>query len=122
MITDLKRLDEKLKNDLKEAKFELRKPKNLLCNFHFVVSDLTGLYTVSIIDSKETNEKHYTLTDCSPSEVDRWTAKGVSDIIEAYKDDVELKSMKYEDYFKFKVKTLTAQIDLNNEMIEEFSK
>lgn len=122
IITSLKRINKKLNNSLNEAKFELSKPQNLLCKFNFIVSDLSGIYTVNTIDSKESNKKHYKLNDCSPINVARWTKESVNHIIETYKVEqgVELKVMKYNDYFKSKVETLTNQINSNNQMIKSF--
>ena len=123
IITSLERINEKLNNNLKQAKFELSKPQNLLCKFNFIVSDLSGIYTVNTIDSKETNKRHYKLKDCSPINVARWTTESVNHIIETYKVEqgVELKSMKYDDYFKSKIETLTNQINSNNKMIKSFN-
>ena len=122
IITSLERINEKLKSNLKEAKFELMKPKNLVCKFNFIVSDLAGIYTVNTVDSKETNKKHYQLKDCTPSNIARWNKKGVDHIIETYKVEqgVELKAMKFDEFYRLEVEKLTQRIKLNNEMIESF--
>lgn len=120
IITSLERVNEKYNNNLKEAKFELMKPKNLVCEFNFIVSDLHGIYTVNTTYSQETNNKHYQLEDCSPSNVARWTKESVKDIVETYQSEqgIELKVVEYNKFLKSQIEKLTALINSNNKMIK----
>ena len=119
IIKSLKRVNETLKTNLNEAKFELMKPINLVCKFNFVVVDEAGIYSVDT--TKIDNNKHYILKDNSPSNVARWNDKGVQHIIETYKVEqgIKLKAVEYKDFFKSKVQMLKKCIKSNNQMIKE---
>ncbi len=120
IIKSLKRVNETLKTNLNEAKFELMKPINLVCKFNFVVIDEAGIYSV---DTTEVNNiKHYMLKDNTPSNIARWNEKGVEHIIETFKVEqgIKLKAVEYKDFFKSKVEMLKKCIESNNQMIKEF--
>ncbi len=124
MINSLKRVNEKLTANLKEAKFELMKPVNLIGDFNYIVSDSAGIYTVDTSEKDENGNKHYILKDNSPSNISIWSKKGVNHIIETYKSEqgIELISINCKEFFKSKIERLKNCIESNEKMIQTFDK
>ena len=121
MIKSLERVNETLRTNLKEAKFELMKPINLKCEFNYVVSDEASIYTVDTTEADKSNNIHYILKDNTPSNVSRFSKKGVDHIIETYKAEqgIILKSVEYKKFYKSQVEKLENCIESNNKMIQE---
>ena len=108
----------KLNKDLKEANFELIKPKNLVCKFNYVITDVNNIFTISPV-KLENNKNGYILKNNTPSEVIRFNKKGAENILKAFEKDQneQLVIVEYKKYFTQKVERLKMLIESNKKTI-----
>ena len=123
MINSIERVISKMSNEVKEAKFELLKPKNLVCEYNYIVSDLAGIYTVDTSDLDKYNNKHYILKDNSPSFIARFKKSTTNHIIETYKEEqnINLRVVEYKTFYKERLETLEKCIKSNKDLIKTLS-